>query len=230
MQALPQRELRGQITQLRDEVLVPAAAHLGLDVVLDGLHPHLFQARNLTCPQQIRRDVDQRCPAPQRQRLVEQRGGARPGAVGGRRARQGAQLLEVRDVEFRRVQVELVAARAGPDPPAHRRAERPAQAAEVDAHGAAGVGSRRAVPDDLHEFVERYLLVRPGQQRGEQSPEPAVRHRGLGPGVVRDEQRSQQSQTHRSPMAFRGLWPERARAWCRRIVAELSPTDRILIT
>ena len=192
-QPLPQRVGRGQLLKLGHEPGAAAQGQVGLDPVLDGAQPQLGQPGDRRGRERRVGHVGQRRPAPQAQRLGEQR---RPGdvvAVRQRRPAPPGQLLERPGIHLAGVRRQPVARRAvldrvaaqDPAQPGHQRLDRVRRV-------------RRGVvrPQVVGQPLDRYRAPVPDRQPDQQAAQPGSAHRHGSPGVVADLERAQHPDPH----------------------------------
>ena len=151
-----------------DQLAMAAKRQLGLVQVLDRGQPLIVQAAGLAPDERLMREVGKWCAAPQRERLLQRRGGALRVASSELAPALGEKPLEPVRVEPVGIEPQLVAVLAGND---HRvravaaaRPERLSQARDVDLHGLRR-GCRRIVsPQLIDEPLDRKRLVGVQQQ------------------------------------------------------------------
>ena len=96
-QALAQRLAGDERLELAGDLRMAAEREVRVDAVLERRDPQLLQPRDLGLEGRLVGQVGERRPAPQRERLVQQR--RRGGRVGGRAA-LGRESLEAEEVEL----------------------------------------------------------------------------------------------------------------------------------
>ena len=114
---LVERVLGQQITELADQVGMPAQLQLAFDA-LHGSRP-AFLREAVTHPRHpVTADPRERLAVPERVRLTQQRGGLVPRAVGGQRVGLAAQVPEMMEVDRVRVNVKFITVIASREPDA----------------------------------------------------------------------------------------------------------------
>jgi hypothetical protein len=109
MHALAQRMLRDQRLELAHQLRVAPARQLGVDARLKRRPPQLLQAANLDLREPLVREIGERRPAPECERLAQRPRGR--GRVAVAVARLGQQRLEALEVKLARLDAQQVTRR-----------------------------------------------------------------------------------------------------------------------
>ena len=122
--AFAERMRLGQLTRFADDLGVPSAGEIGLEPPFEGECAQLLEPVRDRSDRRLLREVDERRPAPERERLAERVGGlGRPSLVE-RDAALVEQSLEAGQVERVRLDPDGIAGAAGLDRlPAERLAQ-----------------------------------------------------------------------------------------------------------
>jgi hypothetical protein len=174
VQPLPQRVLGDERLELGHEIGVTAGGEIGVDPLLERGDPHLLHPRDLGLGESLVREVGERRPAPQRERLAERRRRLLRTRAGGVRD----EPLKAGDVELRRLELDRVAGRAGDEPAV---AELLAEPRDVDVDALCDRRRRRLAPQLVDEPLGRDHLIRMQQQQHQQRAllAPAERKRAV---------------------------------------------------
>ena len=152
--------LRGEPGRVGDRVVVAAELDLRLDPVLERGQPELVEAGDLALEERLEREVGERGPAPERERVAQ---GC--GALGRRQGpRVVHQALEPAGVDRAGVDAQQVAGRAGLD---HFLAERVPEPRDGVLHDRVGRRRRVRAPEVVDQRVHRDDRPRVQQEVGE---------------------------------------------------------------
>jgi hypothetical protein len=114
-EALAQGVLRHERLELADELRLPTRGEVGLEAILARREAQLVEARDLRLSEGLVGKIGQRRPAPERERLAQERRRLRRVAPGERAASLVAQTLEATEVELFAFQPQLVTRAARQD-------------------------------------------------------------------------------------------------------------------
>ncbi len=196
-QSLAQRMLGKERLQLGDEGRVASERKLGFDPLLDRAHPELPESQPFRVGERRRVEVRQRRPAPERERLREQRRCTLRIAVGKRLAPLSREPLEAAEVDFATVELEDVAGSAGEDTV---RAKRLPQPRDVALQGGRCRLGGTIAPDVVDQAVARDDLVRmQDEQRQERALLRPAQRRDAA--VVFDLERAEDPELHARVLA-----------------------------
>ena len=171
---LVRRMLGHHTSQLSDELDVAAGGEVRIDSGGDGGLVLLLEPRDLGLRERLERQVAERRPAPQRERLAQE-----PARVVDLARGQGASSvvdegLEAVGVQLAGKDAEAVPGRRGGEDLAV--AERLAQARHVHVHGPGGTARGLAAPQRDREPVGAHRLVRMQQEDREHGARLTARH------------------------------------------------------
>ena len=183
-QLLVQRVSRDQLAQFRQDLTLPAQVQIRVDPGDQRLQPLVLDGGSLAVPQQLRRHVGQRLASPQPERLPQQAGRLRPGAVSGGRMTARGQRAEPADIELGVVEPDQVARWPRLDQVAAGPAQRRAQALNGTVERTPRTGRRRAFPQRLGESVQADHSPASQQQRRQQHTLPWRGHGNVSRAVT----------------------------------------------
>ena len=167
LEAFSQRVLAHQRLELADQRGVPAEREIGVDPILERREALLLQPRSLALRKRLIREVRQRRPAPQRQRLPQP--SARELRITLRErvaALRHARLESVR-IELPRLQLEHVPAASGHE---QTITQGLAQIRDVHLHGLCRAAGRALSPQLIDQAINRDNLPPVQQQHRQHSP------------------------------------------------------------
>ncbi len=205
MELLPHRQLRRDLLELPDQVLVVPQPQLGPHPLLQRRGPQLAEPARGAVQQRSVRGVREQRAAPQRQRPALEVGGRRMVAALHRLPAALVQLLEGGQVQLGRIHAQQIAGRPGHQrvPPVLRigLVQQFAQLGHVHLERGHRRARRMLAPQLVDQAVHRNGLVRPHEQCREHHPDLRGPGREGGPARPRcsDLQRTQNPKSHAPP-------------------------------
>jgi hypothetical protein len=198
-EALAPRVLLDERLELRHHLDVPAQPQVGLDPIVQAGQPQLLPPRHVPGRVARGRDVGQRRPAPQLQRLGEQARGRVGPAVGQGPVALGGEPLEPDGVEgLRRGEVEPVPGRARLDGGAVR--EHPAQPRDQRLDGVHRVRGQLVAPERVGQGADAHRAPGVDGEADQQRAQPLAADLDR-PAAVLDQQWPEDRDTHRNSVS-----------------------------
>ena len=200
-QPLAQRVLRDEPLELAHERGVPPEHEVGVDPLLERREAKLFEPLDGRTGERLVREVGERRPAPELERLAEQRGGGRGVVARARALGLRRQALEAGEVEVLVADAEDVAGRPRLDRVG--RAERAPELRHLALHLRDGRHGRPSGVEVVGELLDGHDAVRVQEQDRERRalPRPAEPDRAV---LADDLERSQDAELEHRPRTVAG--------------------------
>jgi hypothetical protein len=186
---LAEAVFRDEPLELRHQLVMAAKRQVGINSILDRRETQVVQPRNLALCERLASELDQRLPAPKRERITQ---AGRPLVWILELARSRDQRLEASQVDLARRDLQQITGRAGLDPIG---AEQLAQAGDVPVQRGLRGARRLLAPQRLDQLGARHDLAAAQEQQRQQRA--LLRARRGHIGVTFDNpQRTQQLEPH----------------------------------